>query len=105
MESAACAAARSNREIFLSGFESFLLVCSCNRMLESCRVGGVSGDGNVYVLFPEDGNAFLYVICPVAVNLCSWILGILGVALAEYFFELSGVVIVLCLNLGESVDS
>ena len=38
-------------EVFLAFLYAFLLICTCYRMLETGRVGGVTGDGNVYALF------------------------------------------------------
>ena len=71
-------------------------------MLETGRVGGVTGDGNVNVLFPHDSNALTNVVSAVAVYFCT---GAIGVSLAEYLFQLAGVVIILCLNIGETVDT
>ena len=69
MQSTACTAAGSYGEVLLALLDAFLLVSTCYWMLESGRVGGVTGDGNVYALFPHDCNAFCYVVCAVAVNL------------------------------------
>ena len=42
MECTSCTAARSNREVLNTVFSTPLLVCTCNGMLESCGVGGLS---------------------------------------------------------------
>ena len=80
MQGTAGAAAGSNREVLLSGFDALLLIGAGYRMLETGRVGGVTGDGNVNVLFPHDGNAFLNIVSTVAVDLGARRLGILGIA-------------------------
>ena len=80
MKGTACAAAGSNGEVLLACLEALLLVGACDRMLEAGRVGGVSGDGNINVLMPHDGNAFLYIVGTVAVNLCARAVRILGIA-------------------------
>ena len=74
-------------------------------MLETGRVGGVTGDGNVYALFPHDCNALCYVVSTVAVYLCTRAFRISGIALAEYFLNLAGIVVHLCLNICEAVDT
>ena len=71
-------------------------------MLETGRVGRVTGDGNVYVLFPHDCNTFRNAVCAVAVNLCA---KTLRVGFAEYFLNLVGVWIVLSLDIGEAIDT
>ena len=71
-------------------------------MLETGRVRGVSGDGNVYVLLPHDGNAFTYVVCAVAVYLRT---GAVRVCFAEYFLQLAGVIIILGLYICKAVDT
>ena len=95
-------AAGSYGEVLLACLHALLLVGACYRMLESGGVGGVSGDGNVYALFPHDGNALTNVVGAVAVYLCS---RAVGVSLAEYFLQLAGVVVILGLHIGEAVDS
>src|SRR5699024_7219487 len=102
MKGTSCTAAGSNGEVFLAFLVAFLLVGTCNGMLETCGVGGVTGDGNVNALFPHDGNAFLNAVRAVAVNLRA---ESFGVCLAEYFFYFVGVGIVLCLNICKSVDT
>jgi len=101
----ACAAAGCYGEVLLAFFYAFLFVCTCNRMLETCRVCGVTGDGNVYALFPHDCNALCYVVSTVAVYLCTRALRICGVAFAEYFLNLAGIVVHFCLNICEAVDT
>src|SRR5699024_6800589 len=102
MKGTSCTAAGSNGEVYLAFLVAFLLVGTCNGMLETCGVGGVTGDGNVNALFPHDGNAFLNAVRAVAVNLRA---ESFGVCLAEYFFYFVGVGIVLCLNICKSVDT
>ena len=49
--------------------------------------------------------AFLYIVGAVAVYFRSGALQIFGVAFPEYFFQLAGEVIILCLHIGEAVDT
>src|SRR5699024_3391266 len=102
MQGTACAAAGCYGEVFLAGLKALLLVGTCYRMLETGGVGGVSGDGNVYVLFPHDGNAFRNAVGAVAVYLRA---KAVRVGFAEYFLYLIGVGIVLGLDISKSVDS
>ena len=105
MKGTAGAAAGCNGEVLLAGFESFLLVGACNRVLETSRVGGVTCDGDINVLLPHDGNAFLYIVSAVAANLCTRAGRILGVAGLGENLQLAGEVIKLSLNIGEAVDT
>ena len=95
-------AAGCNREVRLAGSNSFLLVGTCNGVLETGRVRGVSGDGNIDVFLPHDGNAFGDVVCAVAVDLGA---GTVGVSDALYFLDLALLVVHLGLNEGEAVDT
>ena len=101
MQGTACAAAGGNGEVLLAFLHALFLVGSRNRVLESGRVGGVAGDGNVNAFFPHDGNALGHVVGAVAVYLGT---GTVGVCLSVYFLNLAGVVVHLGLNEGESVD-
>ena len=100
-----CTTAGSNGEVLLACLEAFLLVCTCNRVLESCRVGGVTCDGDVNVLLPEDSNTFLNIVCTIAVDLSSRRIRILGVACSGELLELACLVVILSLNICEAVDS
>ena len=66
----------ATEKYFLPCFDSLLLVSTCYRMLESGRVGGVTGNGNVYVLLPHDSNTFGNVVSAVAVYLGTKSLGV-----------------------------
>ena len=105
VKSTACAAAGCYGEVLLAFLYAFFLVCTCNRMLETGRVGGVTGDGNVYALFPHDRNALCYVVSAVAVYFCTRALRICGVAFAENFLNFACVVVHLCLNISKAVDT
>src|SRR5699024_8223432 len=89
-------------EVFLSSLYTLFFVGSGNWMLESGRVGGVTGDGYVHALFPHDCNTLAYIVCAVAVNFCT---RTVGVSFAEYFFQLSGVIVILSFNICKSVDT
>ena len=71
-------------------------------MLESGRVGRVTGDGYVYVLLPHDSYAFGNAVSAVAVNLST---KSLGVSDSLYFGNGVGVRIIRGLNKGKSVDT
>ena len=92
----------ATEKYFLPFSYALLLVGTCNRVLESGRVGGVTSDGNVNAFLPHDCYALGNVVCAVAVNLSAQT-G--GVCLAEYFLNLAGVVIHLGLNICKAVDS
>ena len=70
-------------------------------MLETGRVGGVSGDGNVNAFLPHDGNALGYIVGAVAVHLSAQAV---GVGLSPQLLYLAGVVIHLSLYICKSID-
>ena len=37
---------------------SLFLVCTCHRMLEPGRIGGVTGDGYIHIFLPHDSHTF-----------------------------------------------
>ena len=102
MKCTSCTTTGCYREVLLSCFNSFLLVSTCNRMLESCRVGRVTGNGYVYVLLPHDSNTFRNGVCTIAVNLCT---KSLGVCLTIYFLNSVCVRIIFCFYKCKSIDS
>ena len=102
MQGTACTTAGSYGEVLLALLYALLLVGTCNGVLESGRVGGVTSDGNINAFLPHDCYALGNVVCAVAVNLSTQT-G--GVCLAEYFLNLAGVVIHLGLNICKAVDS
>ena len=53
-----------------------LFVSSGNGVLETGRVGRVTGDGNIYVFFPHDSDAFAYIVGSVAVYFCPGAVGV-----------------------------
>ena len=100
MQGTSCTAAGSNGEIFLAGFGSLLFICTCHRMLESGRIGGVTGNGNVHILFPHNGNAFRNTVGSIAVYFGTKSLGIRN---SLQFLYLIGIRIILCLHKSETV--
>ena len=66
VQSASCTAATSYREVFFACEQAFLLVSTCNRVLETCRVCRVSCDRNINILVPHDCNTFANIISTVA---------------------------------------
>ena len=91
-----------NGEVFLSFFVAFFLVSTCNRMLETSRVCGVTCDRNVNAFFPHDGNTFRNAVSAVAVNFCT---KSFRIRFTEYFFNFVLVWIILCLYICKSVDT
>ena len=98
----ACTTAGCNGEVFLTLLDTFLLVCTCNRMLETCWVCRVTSDGNTYVLMMHDCNTFLNIIstvtfysCTKSVRVCFFVLNV----------KLCSLVIILCLYECKSVDT
>ena len=73
----------ATEKYFLPLLKTFFLVSTCYRMLETCRVGGVTCDGNVYAFFPHDCYTFRYAVCAVAVYFCT---KSFRVRFSEYFF-------------------
>ena len=71
-------------------------------MLETCGVGGVSGDGNVYILLPHDGHTLRNGVGAVAVYLGT---GAVGISDSLHLGNGVGIGIILCLHEGEAVDS
>ncbi len=102
MEGSAGAAAGGNGEVLLALLVAFLLVGACNGMLEAGRVGGVTGDGNVYALIVHDGNAFADVVSAVAANIGALAVGISGLLDDG---QLAREIVKLRLHIGEAVDS
>ena len=102
VKSTSCTTAGSNGEVFLASFDTLFFVGTCNWMLETSRVGGVSGDGNVNVLFPHDSNTFTNIVSAVAVNFRT---RAVGVCFSVYFFQLAGVVVILGLYISKAVDT
>ena len=50
------------------GLQAF---CIPGSVADTRKVGRVTGDGNIYVLFPHDCNTFRNGVCTIAVNLCA----------------------------------
>ena len=70
-------------------------------MLETGRVGRVTGDGNIYVFFPHDSDAFAYIVGSVAVYFCP---GAVGVSFGFNNFQFAGIVIKFGLYVSKTVD-
>ena len=68
VQGAASAATRSDGEVLLASLDALLLVGASDGVLEARGVGGVTGDRDVDVLVPHDGNALADVVGAVAVN-------------------------------------
>ena len=58
----------ATEKYLIAVFNAPLLVSAGNGMLETCRVGGVTGNGNAYVFELHYSNAFGNVVCTVALN-------------------------------------
>ena len=102
MEGTACAAAGSDGEVLLALKDALFLVSARDRMLETGRVGGVTGDGDTDVLEVHDGNAFDDVVSAVALD------GSADTVRIRSFgddVDFAGEVVHLGLNIGETVDS
>ena len=66
-----CTTTGCNGEVLSAVLITPLLVGSCNGVLESGGVGGVTGDGNSNVLKAHDRNALGNTVRAIALNLCS----------------------------------
>ena len=102
MQRTACSTAGSNGEIFLALLDTFLLISTCNGMLESGRVGGVTGNRYIHAFLMHDRNTFGYIIRAVAVNLRT---KACAVGFAENLFHFSCIIIHLGLDISKSIDS
>ena len=71
-------------------------------MLESCRVGGVAGDGYANIFKLHDSNAFGNVVSAVALNSSSRTVGICGFGNYLNFFSVG---VEFGLNICKAVDS
>ncbi len=96
------AATGSDGEVLLASQRALLEVGARNRVLEARRVGGVTGNGDVSVLVPHDGNALADVVGAVAVNGSAWAIGIRNLL---DNLKLAGEVVELGLDIGEAVDA
>ena len=102
VQGTAGAAAGSDGEVLLASQHALLEVGARNGVLEARGVGGVTGDRDVDVLVPHDGNALADVVGAVAVNLSARAIGV-GDLLDN--LELAREVIKLGLHIGEAVDT
>ena len=102
MQGTASAATRSDGEVLLASLEALLLVGASDGVLEARRVGGVTGDRDVDVLVPHDGNALADVVGAVAVDGGA---GTIGVGDGLDDLELAREVVELGLHVGEAVDA
>ena len=102
VQGAASAATRSDGEVLLASLDALLLIGASDGVLETRGVGGVTGDRDVDVLVPHDGNALADVVGAVAVNGSA---GTIGVGDGLDDLELARVVVELGLHIGEAVDA
>ncbi len=102
VEGTACAAAGCYGEVANTVFLAPLLVGTCNGVLESGGVGGVTGDGNAYVLKLHDSNALGNVVGAIALNVSA---GTLGECLLFENGNSLGVRIKCSLYIGKAVDA
>src|SRR5699024_904312 len=92
----------SNGEVLLALLNALFLVSAGNGMLETGRVGGVTGDGDIHALVVHDCNAFADVVSAVATDIGALAF---GVADLTHDVELAGGIVKLGLHIGEAVDS
>ena len=102
VQGTASAATRSDGEVLLASLDALLLIGASDGVLEARGVGGVTGDRDVDVLVPHDGNALADVVGAVAVNGSA---GTIGVGDGLDDLELARVVVELGLHIGEAVDA
>ena len=102
VQGTASAATRSDREVLLASLEALLLVGASDGVLEARGVGGVTGDRDVDVLVPHDGNALADVVGAVAVDGGA---GTIGVGDGLDDLELAGGEVIVGLDVGEAVDT
>ncbi len=102
MKGSARATAGCDGEVLFAMVNAPFLVGACDGVLETGRVGGVAGDGDVNVFKAHDCNAFGYVVCAVDADCRSFALGVCGF-LDDCDF--AGVVVHFGLDVGEAVDT
>ena len=102
MKGTSCTAAGCNGEILLALLDTFLLICTCNRMLETCGVGRVTSDRYVYALLVHDCNTFANVVGAIAVYLRAKSLRVRN---SLHLLQFACVIIIICLNICKSVNS
>ena len=93
----------SNREVRLASGYALLLICTGNWVLETCRVGGVTSDGDIHILVPEDGNAFADIVSAIALYLQTG--RIVTVRNLLDNVQLACVVVKLSLDVCEAIDT
>ena len=93
----------SNREVRLAGGNALFLIGTGNGVLETCRIGGVTSDGNIHVLVPQDSNALADIVSAIALYLQTGRV----VAVRDLLdnVQLAGVVVELCLDVCEAIDA
>ena len=97
-----CTAAGCYGEVLLALLDAFFLVGTCNRVLETCRVGRVSCDGYVYAFLVHDGNAFAHIIGSIAVYFRAEPVRISN---SLYFLQFSCMIVIFGLHICKSVNS
>ena len=102
VESSTCTATGCNGEVAYAVLLAPLLIGTCNGMLESGGVGGVTGDRNADMLLLHDSNTLGNVVGAVALNVGS---GALGEGLLLENGDRLGVGIEGGLYVGKTVDS
>ena len=102
MERTARTTTGSYAEVGLACEDTLLLVRTGYGVLEASGVGGVTGDGDIHVLFPHDGYAFAHVVSTIAVHLGT---GAIAVSRFLDHLELAREIVELGLYIGEAVDA
>ena len=102
VEGTTCTTTRSHGEVLLTCEDAFLLVGTCDGVLEASGVGGVTGDGDVHAFLPHHCHAFAHVVGTVATDL-----GTRTIRERNFLddVELAGEVIEFGFDVGEAVDT
>ena len=70
-------------------------------MLETGRVRGIAGNGNIHALLVHDGNTLAHIVRTVAAYFRTFSLGVRNLTHGR---EFAGIIVKLCLHIGETID-
>ena len=102
VQGTACTTTGSNAEVGFASEHALFLIGTCNRVLEAGRVGGVTGNGNIHILVPQNSYAFANIVCAVAVHFRT---RSVRICFTANLFKFSGKVIKLGLHIRETINT
>ena len=97
-----CTTTGSYTKVRFAGEDTLFLVRTCYRVLETSRVGRVTGDRYIHVLVPEDSYTLTNIVSAVAVHLRT---RTVAVCFLANDLQFAGEIVELGLYIGETVDT